>query len=373
MPALFQPFALRQLVLANRIVVSPMCQYSARDGSAGAWHHAHVGSLALSGAGLLMVEATAVSAEGRITDGCLGLYSDANEVALAPVAALARSVAPIALGIQLAHAGRKAASRAPWLGGKLAATEPGGWQPVAPSALPFNATDPVPRALGTAEVQAIPAQFAQAAARAARIGFQAFEVHMAHGYLLHQFLSPQANRRDDAYGGSLANRMRLPLAVFEAVRAAVPAHLPVGVRVSATDWLEHLPEPSWTCEQTIELARQLQARGCNWIDVSSGGMSVQQKIPLGPGYQVPLAQQIRGATGLATIAVGMITEPRQAEAIVAQGQADLVALGRGFLFDPRWAWRAAAELGAPVQAPKQYWKMVPKDCGLAFSEPPFGL
>jgi 2,4-dienoyl-CoA reductase-like NADH-dependent reductase (Old Yellow Enzyme family) len=373
MPALFQPLALRELVLANRIVVAPMCQYSADHGSASAWHHAHLGSLALSGAGLLVVEATAVSAEGRITDGCLGLYSDANEAALAPVVAMMQAVAPIALAIQLAHAGRKAASRAPWLGGKLAPTDPGGWQPVAPSALRFNVGDPLPRALSTAEVEALPAQFAQAAARAVRIGFAAIEVHMAHGYLMHQFLSPQSNHRDDAYGGPLEHRLRLPLAVFDAVRAAVPQRLPVGVRVSATDWLEHLDEPSWTVEDTIELARRLQARGCDWIDVSSGGSSPQQRIPLGPAYQVPLAQRIRAATGLTTVAVGMITAPRQAEAIVASGQADLVALAKGFLFDPRWAWRAAAELGAPVRAPAPYWKMVPKDCGLTFSEPPFGV
>jgi len=373
MSALFSPCSLRCLTLANRIVVSPMCQYSAVDGSASAWHYAHLGSLALSGAGLLFVEATAVSPEGRITDGCLGLYSDANEAALAPIVAMLRASAPIALGIQLAHAGRKAASRAPWLGGKLAADDPRGWQPVAPSAVRFNAGDPLPRALELREIEALPGAFAQAAQRAVRLGFAAIEVHMAHGYLLHQFLSPQANRRDDAYGGPFEHRIRLPLAVYDAVRATVPAHLPVGVRVSATDWLEHLAEPSWTLAETVAFAQRLAARGCDWIDVSSGGISPAQTIPLGPGYQVPLAQRVRAETGLPTIAVGMITQPRQAEAIVAEGQADLVALARGFLFDPRWAWRAAAELGAPVVAPKQYWKMVPKDCGLAFVEPPFGV
>ncbi len=372
MSALFTPLPLRELTLSNRIVVSPMCMYSAQDGSATAWHHAHLGSLALSGAGLLFVEATAVVPEGRITPGCLGLYSDANEAALAPIVAMAKSVAPIVLGIQLAHAGRKAASLAPWIGGKLMPTDPQGWQTVSASAVPFADTDPVPRELSVAEIEALPGQWAQAAQRAVRIGFQAIEVHMAHGYLMHQFLSPQSNRRTDAYGGSFDNRARLPLAVFEAVRAAVPAHVPVGARVSATDWLEHLDEPSWTLEQTVELAQRLKARGCDWIDVSSAGISMRQKIAAGAGYQVPLAQAIRAATGMTTIAVGMITEPRQAEAIVAEGKADLVALAKGFLYEPRWAWRAAAELGAPVHAPKQYWKMVPKASNLQFSEPPFG-
>lgn len=372
MPVLFQPLALRQLTLSNRIVVSPMCMYSAQDGSATAWHHAHLGSLALSGAGLLFVEATAVTPEGRITPGCLGLYSDANEVALAPIVAMVKATAPIALGIQLAHAGRKAASLAPWIGGRLKPSDPGGWQSVSASAVPFNETDPPPRALTLAEIEALPAHWAAAARRAARVGFEAIEVHMAHGYLMHQFLSPQSNRRDDAYGGAFDNRTRLPLAVFEAVRAAVPAHIPVGVRVSATDWLEHIDEPSWTLEQTIKLAQRLKTRGCDWVDVSSAGISPRQKIAAGPGYQVPFAQAIRAATGMTTIAVGMITEPRQAEAIIAQGQADLVALAKGFLLDPRWAWRAAAELGAPVRAPKQYWNMVPKASHLSFSDPPFG-
>jgi 2,4-dienoyl-CoA reductase-like NADH-dependent reductase (Old Yellow Enzyme family) len=372
MSTLFSPYSLRALALANRIVVSPMCTYSADDGSATAWHQAHLGSLALSGAGLLFVEATAVVPEGRITPGCLGLYSDANEVALAPIVAMVKAVAPVAIGIQLAHAGRKAASLPPWIGGRLQPNDPGGWQTVSSSAVPFNETDPVPRALSAGEIEALPGHWARAAERAVRIGFEAIEVHMAHGYLMHQFLSPQCNRRDDAWGGSFDHRTRLPLAVFDAVRAAVPERVPVGVRISATDWLEHVDEPSWTLEQSIAFAERLKARGCDWIDVSSGGISLRQKIVAGPGYQVPFAQGIRAATGLPTIAVGMITEPRQAEAIVVSGQADLVALAKGFLFDPRWAWRAAAELGVPVRAPKQYWKMVPKASGLAFSEPPFG-
>jgi 2,4-dienoyl-CoA reductase-like NADH-dependent reductase (Old Yellow Enzyme family) len=373
MSPLFENFTLRALTLANRIVVSPMCTYSADDGSATPWHHAHLGSLALSGAGLLFVEATAVVPEGRITPGCLGLYSDANEAALAPIVAMVKAAAPVAVGIQLAHAGRKAASLAPWIGGRLRPTDAGGWQTVSSSAVAFNETDPVPRALTAAEIEALPAAWARAAQRAVRAGFEAVEVHMAHGYLMHQFLSPQCNRREDAWGGSFDNRSRLPLAVFDAVRAAVPARIPVGVRISATDWLEHLDEPSWTLEDSIVFTRLLKARGCDWIDVSSAGISPRQKIVAGPGYQVPFAQAIRAATGLPTIAVGMITEPRQAEAVVAQGQADLVALAKGFLFDPRWAWRAAAELGVPVRAPKQYWKMVPKTSGLAFSDPPFGV
>jgi 2,4-dienoyl-CoA reductase-like NADH-dependent reductase (Old Yellow Enzyme family) len=366
MPALFEPLTLRQLTLPNRIMVSPMCMYSAVDGDAQPWHHAHLGALALSGAGLLCIEATAVSAEGRITPGDLGLYSEANEAALSSLMQMLRAVSPVKLAIQLAHAGRKASSRAPWESGPQWRPHEGGWVPEAASEVLFKPGDSPPRALTHDDLTRLRAAFAQAATRSARLGFDAVEVHMAHGYLLHQFLSPIANARNDEYGGSLPNRMRFPLEVFEAVRAAFPAHLPVGVRVSATDWLEHTDTPGWTLPQTIELAQQLKQRGCDWIDVSSGGISLQQKIAAGPGYQVPLAQSIRAATGLPTIAVGLITEPQQAEAIIADGQADLVALARAFLYDPRWGWHAAAALDGRVHGPVQYLRALPADTAPIF-------
>jgi NADPH2 dehydrogenase len=370
MSKLFEPIALRDLTLINRIVVSPMCQYSARDGSATNWHWAHLGSLALSGAALLCLEATAVAPEGRITPGCLGLWSDENEAALAPLVAMLREAAPIKLAIQLGHAGRKGSSAAPWDGGGLLPPERGGWLPVAPSAVAHATGEAPPNALDRDGLTRLRAAFAQAAARAARLGFDAIEIHMAHGYLLHEFLSPAANRRDDEYGGSLANRMRFPLEVFDVVRAAFPAERPVGARVSATDWLDD--EPSWTIAQTVELARELKARGCDWIDVSSGGISPRQKIALGPGYQVPFAEIVRTESGLPTIAVGLITDAHQAEAIVRDGRADMVALARAFLYDPRWAWHAAAALGGRVHGPRQYWRALPRDVAPIFGDIRFG-
>jgi 2,4-dienoyl-CoA reductase-like NADH-dependent reductase (Old Yellow Enzyme family) len=374
MSKLFSPFALRDLELANRIVVSPMCQYSAVEGSPSDWHRAHLGSLALSGAGLLCIEATAVTAEGRITPGDLGLYSDANEARLAAVLRMIRAVAPIPVAMQLAHAGRKGSSREPWNGGKLLPEAEGGWCSEAPSAVAHAPGEAPPRALERADLARLCAAFADAAARAARLGVDAIELHAAHGYLLHQFLSPVSNQRGDEYGGSLENRMRFPLEVFDAVRAAFPSGRPVGVRISATDWLEETepPLPSWTLEQSLALARALKARGCDWIDVSSGGVSPQQKIKPGPGYQVPFAEIVRNEVGLATIAVGLITEPRQAEAIVAEGRADMVALARAMLFDPRWPWRAAAELGGTVAGPRQYWRALPREAGAIFGPLTFG-
>jgi NADPH2 dehydrogenase len=370
MSRLFDPIELRGVALANRIAVSPMCQYSAVDGNAGDWHRAHLTALAVSGAGLVIQEATAVAPEGRITPRCLGLWNDANEAALAAALAMARAAAPWSrLAIQLAHAGRKGSSEPPWRGGQLIdpaqpvdsadPTDPayGGWVNVAPSAIPHAAGEPRPRALSLAEIEALPRVFAAAARRAARLGYDAIELHMAHGYLLHQFLSPVANRRTDQYGGGFENRARLPLAVFDAVRAAVPDGLPLGVRLSATDWLDG--EDAWTLEQTIALVQLLAARGCDWVDVSSGGISPHQKIALGPGYQVPFARAVKRATGVATMTVGLITTAEQAEAIVTGGDADLVALGRAFLFDPRWPWRAALALGGAVNAPPPYWRALP--------------
>jgi 2,4-dienoyl-CoA reductase-like NADH-dependent reductase (Old Yellow Enzyme family) len=348
MAHLFAPLVLRELALPNRIVVSPMCQYSATNGDATAWHKAHLGGLALGGAGMLCLEATAVSKDGRITPGCLGLWSDENEAALADVVQLLRASSPIKLAIQLGHAGRKASSAAPWNGGQLIPVEEGGWQAVAPSAAPHKPEEAPPRALAMDELSQIKADFVMAATRAVRLGFDAIELHAAHGYLLHQFLSPLANRRDDRYGGSLENRMRYPLEVFDAVRAAVPADIPVGVRVSATDWVDD--EPSWTLDQTLEFGTRLKAKGVDWLDVSSAGVSPRQQIPVGPGYQVHLAQAVKRELGVPTVAVGLITEPQQAQDIVSGGQADLVALGRAVLYNPRnWAGRSKARRSTGVR------------------------
>jgi 2,4-dienoyl-CoA reductase-like NADH-dependent reductase (Old Yellow Enzyme family) len=371
MPLLFDPITLRSLTLSNRIMVSPMCQYSAVDGNSGAWHSVHLGTLASSGAGLVCQEATAVLPEGRITPGCIGLWCDENEAALKPIVERVRDAVPgVRLAIQLGHAGRKGSSQPPWKGGKLIAPEGGGWINAAPSALPHSEGEPPPHALTADEINALPRAFASAARRAVRIGYEAIELHMAHGYLLHQFLSPHSNRRTDAFGGSFENRVRLPLAVLDAVRADVPDGLPVGVRVSATDWLDS--EDSWTLEQTIALARLVQARGCDWIDVSSGGLSPRQKVVLAPGYQVPFAQAVKRATTIPVMAVGLITEPKQAEAIIDEGSADLVALGRAFLFDPRWPWRAAMELGGTVEVPPQYWRALPRGAPPVFGSVVFG-
>ena len=358
MSHLFTPFRIGSLELANRIVIAPMCQYSAIDGSANDWHFIHLGHLALSGAGMLIVEATSVSAEARITPGDLGLYSDANEEGLARVLRAIRAWSPIKVAIQLAHAGRKASSRAPWDGGlQIPLSEAGSWQAVAPSPLPHGATEDAPLALDAEGLARVRAQFVATAERAARLGFDGLELHAAHGYLLHEFLSPIANQRTDAYGGSLENRMRFVLEVFDDVRAAFPADRPVWVRVSGTDWVDG----GWDIESTVVLAKALEARGCAAIHVSSGGVSPKQAIPLGPGYQVPLAKRVKAAVGIPTIAVGLITEAEQAEAIVADGDADAVSLARAMLYDPRWPWHAAAKLGAQVEAPHQYWRSQPRE------------
>ncbi len=357
MSQLFQPLDLGPLRLSNRIVIAPMCQYSADgNGNATDWHGVHLGHLALSGAGLLTLEATAVSAQGRISPTDLGLYSDDNEAALAGVLRFVRARSPIKVAIQLSHAGRKASSRAPWDGGaQIPPTEAPGWQAVAPSALAHQTGEVPPRALDASALAAVRDDFAAAAVRAARLGLDGVELHAAHGYLLHQFLSPLSNQRDDAYGGSLENRMRFPLKVFDAVREVFPADRPVWVRVSATDWVDG----GWDVDGTVAFCQALKARGCAALHVSSGGLSSQQKIPLGPGYQVPLAQRVRQTVGLPTIAVGLITDAEQAERIVADGQADAVALARAMLYDPRWPWHAAARHGARVAAPPQYWRSQP--------------
>ncbi len=369
MTALFSPLSLRNLTLANRVVVSPMCQYSAEDGNAVAWHMIHLGNLAMSGAGLLFIEAAAVTEEGRITHGDLGLYNDANEAALRPVLAAIRKHTKVAVAMQLAHAGRKGSSHVPWETGELLRVEDGGWTPLAPSAIAYKDGEAPPAELDRAGIARIRDAFAEAAARAARLGIDALEMHAAHGYLIHEFLSPLSNQRGDEYGGSLENRMRFPLEVFDAMRAAFPADRPVGVRVSATDWVEG----GWDVAQTIAFVKELQKRGVDWIDVSSGGLSPLQKITIGPGYQVPFSEAIKEATGATTIAVGLITEARQAEDIVASGKADLVAVARGMMYDPRWAWHAAAALGATVDAPPQYWRSQPSNLKALFGNARVGI
>ncbi|HYW62379.1 MAG TPA: NADH:flavin oxidoreductase/NADH oxidase [Bradyrhizobium sp.] len=368
MSALFSPITLRGLELANRIMVAPMCQYSSHDGEANDWHFTHINSLALSGAAMFCIEATAVEDIGRITPGCLGLWNDTTEAALKPILASVRRHSKAAIAMQLAHAGRKGSSHVPWDGGQQIPVAQGGWQTEAPSALPHKDGEAPPRPLDAAGLQRIRDGFVATARRAERLGIDALELHCAHGYLLHQFLSPISNRRDDAYGGTLENRMRYPLEVFDAVRAAFSADKPVGVKVSATDWVEG----GWDVEQTIVLVKALQSRGVDWVDVSSGGVSPLQKIPLGPGYQVPFAASIKQATGVTTMAVGLITEARQAEDIIASGKADMVALARGMLYDPRWGWHAAAELGGEVAAPPQYWRSQPSTQKALFGTTTFG-
>jgi 2,4-dienoyl-CoA reductase-like NADH-dependent reductase (Old Yellow Enzyme family) len=354
MSALFSSLPLRGLTLRNRIAVSPMCQYSSQDGLPGAWQLVHLGSRAVGGAGLVITEATAVSPEGRISPGDTGIWSDAQAEAWKPIARFVKEQGAVA-AMQLAHAGRKASTHVPWRGGAGLAEQAGGWTPVAPSARPFADDYPQPRALTTQEIRAIVDAFAAGSRRALGAGFDCVELHMAHGYLLHQFLSPLANQRGDEYGGSLENRMRLPLEVVRAVRESLPADRPLLVRLSATDWAEG----GWDLEQTIELVRQLRPAGVDLVDCSSGGLVAHAKVAIGPGYQVPFAAAIRERAGIATGAVGLITAPEQAEAIVAGGQADLVLLARELLRDPYWPLHAAQALGASVDWPVQYLRARP--------------
>ncbi|MGD8910559.1 MAG: NADH:flavin oxidoreductase/NADH oxidase [Chromatiales bacterium] len=355
MSQLFSPYALGSQALENRIVIAPMCQYSAVAGCATDWHLIHLGQLALSGAGLLFIEATAVTPQGRISPSDLGLWSDANERALERVLEGVRSYSRMPIAIQLAHAGRKASTAIPWAGHAQLPIEQGGWQTQAPSPLPWADGERRPCALDREEMTKIRQAFVSAAVRADRLGIEVIEIHAAHGYLLHEFLSPLSNRREDEYGGSLEKRLRFPLEVYAAVREAVPPEVPVGIRISATDWIEG----GWEITQSLTFAEALKQRECAFIHVSSGGLSPAQQIPAAAGFQVPFAERIRRETGLPTIAVGLITEPQQAEQIVASGQADLVALARAMLYNPRWPWHAAAELGAQVTAPSQYWRSTP--------------
>jgi 2,4-dienoyl-CoA reductase-like NADH-dependent reductase (Old Yellow Enzyme family) len=366
-PQLFTPVSVGKLELENRIVIAPMCQYSAENGRMTDWHLIHLGQLALSGAALLTVEATAVLPEGRITYGDVGLYDDAAEAAMGKTLDAVRRWSDMPIAVQLAHAGRKASTEKPWLGGHhIAPTSPNGWQTEAPSAIPFDESDTPPRALDADGLKKVRDAFAAAAARAGRLRVDAVQLHGAHGYLIHQFLSPLSNRRDDDYGGSLENRMRFPLELFEAVRGAFPAERPVTVRVSGTDWVEG----GWDVEQTIAFAKALEARGCAAIHVSSGGLHPAQKIPVSLGYQVPLARAVKAEVSIPVIAVGLITGYEQAETIVATGDADMVALARTILYDPRWPWHAAAELGGQVRAADQYLRCQPSRLKELFAKPP---
>jgi 2,4-dienoyl-CoA reductase-like NADH-dependent reductase (Old Yellow Enzyme family) len=357
MTMLFTPFEVANLTLANRIVIAPMCQYSATDGCMSDWHVIHLGHLALSGAALLTIEATAVRPEGRISHRDVGLWDDVTEAALARTLDSVRRWSSMPIAIQLAHAGRKASTEVPWTGGaQIPPGQANGWQTVAPSALAFQGGENPPVALDREGLKAVRDGFAEAACRAARLGLDAIQIHGAHGYLLHQFLSPLSNRRGDEYGGSLENRLRFPLEVFDAVRAAFPPERPVSMRVSGSDWVKG----GWDVEQTIVLAQALFARGCAAIHVSSGGLDPAQQIPLGPSYQVPLARAVKAATKMPVVAVGLITEFEQAEAILSTGDADLVAIARAILYDPRWPWHAAAHFGATVKAPNQYLRSQPR-------------
>ena len=358
MAKLFEPLAIGGLSLGNRIVIAPMCQYSAEAGCMTDWHMMHLGQLAVSGAAVLTIEATAVSPEGRISYADVGLYDDASEAAMARVLSAIRQWSDIKVAIQIAHAGRKASTARPWDGGgQIAPDAPDGWQTVAPSALPFLDTDNAPTALDSGGLDKIRTDFSDAAARAARLGIDAVQLHAAHGYLLHQFLSPLSNRRHDDYGGSLENRMRFPLEIFDIVRDAFGRQGPVTVRVSGTDWVEG----GWSIEETVAFAQALETRGCAAINVSSGGLHPAQQIALSPGYQVPLSRKIKDAVTMPVIAVGLITDPAQAEAIIAQGDADAVAIARAALYDPRWPWHAAAALGATIAVPPQYERSEPRD------------
>ncbi|MEL6478747.1 MAG: NADH:flavin oxidoreductase/NADH oxidase [Pseudomonadota bacterium] len=354
---LFAPIRLRECEIQNRIVVAPMCQYTAEDGVPGNWHLVHLGQFAISGPGLVLIEATGVEAEGRITPGCTGLWSDAQEAAYRPIVDFFRSYGSAKIGIQLAHAGRKASVDVPWRGGKPLTAEQGAWQTCGPSALPYAEGWHVPEAFGDNALARVRAAFVQAAERALRLDFDVIELHSAHGYLLHQFLSPISNQRDDQYGGTLENRMRFPLEIFDAIRAVWPVERPLGVRLSATDWVD---DSGWGLEEAIVYSQALADRGCDFIDVSSGGNSPLQKIAVGPGYQTRFAAEVKRATGITTMAVGKITDPHQAETILSTGQADMVALARGVTYDPRWAWHAAEALNDPRAAfPPQYARSHP--------------
>jgi 2,4-dienoyl-CoA reductase-like NADH-dependent reductase (Old Yellow Enzyme family) len=346
---LFSTFPQRSLTLRNRLVTAPMCQYSAVEGMPDHWHLVHLGSRAVGGAAVVIAEATAVSPEGRISAGDVGLWNARQQAAWQPITRFIQAQGAIA-GVQLAHAGRKASAQRPWEGGAALSADTGAWPTVAPSAIPFDQGWHIPQALDAAGIRQVIADFRATAERARAAGFQLIEIHGAHGYLLHQFMSPLSNRRSDEYGGSFENRTRLVREVIAAVREVWPAELPLWLRISATDWAEG----GWDIEQSVRLAALVKSMGVDLIDVSSGGLVPHVKIPLGPGYQVPFAERIRREAGLATGAVGLITEPEQAAAIIAKGEADVVLIARESLRDPYFPRRAAQQLGAKIGAPPQY-------------------
>jgi 2,4-dienoyl-CoA reductase-like NADH-dependent reductase (Old Yellow Enzyme family) len=356
--ALFSPITLRGLTLPNRIAVSPMCQYNSENGSATDWHLMHLGQMSLGAGALVITEMTNVNPVGRITSKCAGMYSDENEAAMKRVIDFCKKYGVAKHGIQLAHAGRKASTLPPALGGKpLKPGEDGGWQTKAPSAIPFAPDWPVPEALTKQEIKELVAQWVSAAKRAERIGYDLIEFHGGHGYLVHQFLSPLSNQRSDEYGGSLENRMRFPLELFAAMRAAWPSDKPMGIRVSATDWVDG----GWTLGDTIDLARHLKDAGVDLVDCSSGGTTGTAKIPVGAGYQVPFAEAVRRGAGIATGAVGMITDAAQADQVIRNGQADIVLLARELLRQPYWPLQAAEKLRKTVSWPAQYLRAAQKN------------
>jgi 2,4-dienoyl-CoA reductase-like NADH-dependent reductase (Old Yellow Enzyme family) len=353
--ALFSPIKLADLTVPNRIVVSPMCQYSANDGVGNEWHMTHLGTLANSGSGLLVLEATHVERIGRITHGCLGIYSDDCEDALERIVSHCRRVGKAKLGIQLAHAGRKASSERPWEGAKALSAAEDPWPTIAPSALPFGPGWHTPRAMNDEDMARVRAAFADAAKRSVRIGFDAIEIHFAHGYLLHSFVSPLSNKRNDEFGGSLAGRMRFPLEVVRDMRAAVPRRIPLGARITGSDWLDGGLTPA----DAVACAKALKEAGLDYVDISSGNITPDSRPPGDPGYNVPIAEQVRRETGLPVRTVGMIVNAKQAEAIIAEGKADMIAMARAFLDDPHWGWHAAQTLGAEVARPVQYARSAP--------------
>jgi 2,4-dienoyl-CoA reductase-like NADH-dependent reductase (Old Yellow Enzyme family) len=356
MSLLFSPLSVGPLELANRVTVAPMCQYSALDGSMTDWHLQHLANLALSGASLLIIEATGVTAEGRISLGCTGLYSDANESAMKRVVDFVRTISPIRVGVQLGHAGRKASAQRPWEGRGALGSGEGAWQTIAPSAISLADGWPAPVALDRSGMNAVRDAFVASTRRALRIGLDLVEVHSTHGYLLSEFLSPLANRRTDEYGGTLENRMRFPLEVARAVRDAWPHGKVLGAKISGTDFAPG----GWTPDDAVIYARELKALGFDYVTVSGGGVVLDAKVPVGPGYQVPYAERVRRETAMTTGAVGLISDPQQAEDIVASGKADFVSLARAMLFDPRWPWHAALALGAALKYPPQYERAQPK-------------
>ena len=349
--ALFSPITMRGLTLNNRIAVSPMCQYASNNGSATDWHLMHLGGLSMGAAGLLMVEMTNVSMQGRISQKCATLCTDDNETALKRVVDFCRTFGVAKLGVQIAHAGRKGSTHPPAAGGKPLTTEEGAWETLGPSAIPYGDGWPAPRAMTLDDINQCVDDHVASVLRAERIGFDLVEMHGGHGYLIHQFLSPLSNQRTDQYGGSLENRMRFPLECFKAMRAAWPEGKPMGIRISAEDWVEG----GFTTDEAVEVAKALKAIGCDYVCVSTGGLDARQQLPaLVPGYQVPFGARVRKEAGIATRSVGLIGTAAQAEEIIASGQADMVAIGRGALYDPRWAWHAAEELGVETEYPPKY-------------------